>query len=136
MIVYRNLFLMGSTIDTVGLGRGNSNHWIGIFTPEGCLLNSCGTEILHTQTEHAEMPGTDIKVYPNPFTNEINIKTEDELSFSEWKIYDMSGRVLKQGMFSGYTNIESINASELNSGNYLLQLQGEQGVVSKTIIKK
>nr|WP_319509492.1 discoidin domain-containing protein [uncultured Draconibacterium sp.] len=77
----------------------------------------------------------EITVYPNPFSNEIMIKTDGESSFSEWKIYDLSGRILKSGTFSNYSNLERINTSELNSGNYLLQLHGKQGVVSKTIIK-
>lgn len=77
-----------------------------------------------------------IIVYPNPFTNELNIRINGFEKFESWQILDMSGRQMKNGSFSGYSSRESINVQELKSGQYLIRLIGGNGSVCKSIIKK
>jgi hypothetical protein len=80
--------------------------------------------------------GKDFAVYPNPFTNELKITSGDSGNYFRWQIFDMSGKLMKNGTFNSYTNLETINVQELKTGNYLIRLEGESGTVSKTVVKK
>jgi hypothetical protein len=60
-----------------------------------------------------------IKVYPNPTSSWINIKTNNNLTLNRLVIYDMSGNQIKE--IDG-SNLNKINISELASGLYLLEV--------------
>lgn len=68
---------------------------------------------------------TEIKLYPNPAKDILTLtNTENE----EYKIYDMSGRLISRG------NLEkgTVNITELTNGTYVIQL----GEFAKQFIKK
>ncbi|WP_137904076.1 zinc-dependent metalloprotease [Chryseobacterium sp. 2VB] len=68
---------------------------------------------------------TEIKLYPNPVEN---ILTLTNTSNEEYKIYDMSGRLVSGG------NLESgtVNVNKLTNGTYVIQIPG----FTKQFIKK
>ncbi len=69
---------------------------------------------------------TDIKVYPNPTNNYINIETLD-LSLSIVELYDLNGRkVLSQEI----DNSNKIDLTSLNSGIYFMHILDENRVIS------
>jgi hypothetical protein len=69
------------------------------------------------------------KVFPNPFTNSLQI--ESETSFSIMQLYDVAG---KQIISQNFTN--TIDTTNLAQGLYLLHLITEDGeVVVKKVIK-
>ncbi|MGQ1784882.1 discoidin domain-containing protein [Saccharicrinis sp. GN24d3] len=78
----------------------------------------------------------DIKIYPNPFINELHISYEISNLFSEWELLDMSGRMIKKGDVSEYQNQVSIRVQDIIPGVYIVRLSGEKGSISKTVIKK
>ena len=59
-----------------------------------------------------------INIYPNPAQDFIHIENLSDIQ--SYCIYDLTGRVIKQGKLSN----EKINIEELISGIYLLKLQG------------
>lgn len=75
--------------------------------------------------EDAAPSSTEIKLYPNPAKN---ILTLTNTGNEEYKIYDMSGRLVSGG------NLESgtVNVNKLTNGTYIIQIAG----FTKQFIKK
>lgn len=66
-----------------------------------------------------------IKIYPNPASNFVSIQIlENTIENFEYKIVDLTGRIVKNGnsKFNEQINIES-----LTSGNYIIQIETESG---------
>ncbi|POS00585.1 putative repeat protein (TIGR01451 family)/predicted secreted protein (Por secretion system target) [Flavobacterium croceum DSM 17960] len=71
-----------------------------------------------------------ISVYPNPVKNILNFKAEDNISKVE--VYDISGRILSSNSVSE----NKIDLSELKTGNYILKIYIEKGIMKTKIIKE
>jgi len=71
-----------------------------------------------------------ISVYPNPVKNILNFKTEDNISKVE--VYDIAGRILSSNSVSE----NKIDLSNLKTGNYILKLYTEKGIMNTKIIKE
>lgn len=69
-------------------------------------------------------------VYPNPVNNILNFKTE--LNISKIEVYDIAGRILSSN--SVFEN--KIDLSELKTGNYILKLYTEKGIMNTKIMKE
>lgn len=77
-----------------------------------------------------------IKVYPNPFANELVIKSYDK-SNASFQLYNNLGVQIQQGYlneFSGFENTITTNA--LPSGVYIIKLKTESGVETRKVIKE
>lgn len=86
------------------------------------IVNSLGlqeNELLNT-----------ISIYPNPVKDFLNFKTEKNISKVE--VYDISGRILS----SNSVRDNTIDLSELKTGNYFLKLFTEKGITNTKIIKE
>ncbi len=78
----------------------------------------------------------DIKIYPNPATNLLNIKIETEHAESVTiKIIDVTGKLMLQ---QNYTNNCSINIQNLDNGIYFINLVQPNKVIStkKIVVMK
>ena len=73
-----------------------------------------------------------VKVYPNPVTDFINISDIGEV-FSTYIIMDISGKKVATGQISG--NDSRIDLRHLPAGNYFLKLSGGSKEVTKEIVK-
>ncbi len=73
-------------------------------------------------------------VYPNPFTDVINVAMEDKL-IQGAHLTDMNGRVVKTFNVSGVSTTQ-LNASDLAAGTYLLNVKVDGITVVKQVIKK
>ncbi len=71
-----------------------------------------------------------ISVYPNPVKNILNFKTEHNISKVE--VYDIAGRILSSNSISE----NKIDLSNLKTGNYILKLYTEKGIINTKIIKE
>jgi Secretion system C-terminal sorting domain len=71
-----------------------------------------------------------ISVYPNPVKDILNFKTEHNISKVE--VYDIAGRILSSNSVSE----NKIDLSELKTGNYILKLYTEKGIMNIKIIKE
>lgn len=98
----------------------NSNNiWIGTYA-SGLVkmsLNNLGLDEISSEKK--------LLIYPNPTKNIFNINNiENNLGNFEYKIIDLTGRFIKNGKskFSEQINIES-----LTSGNYIIQIETENG---------
>jgi hypothetical protein len=72
----------------------------------------------------------DIVTYPNPIKDILNFKTEHNITKVE--VYDIAGRILSSNSVSE----NKIDLSELKTGNYILKLYTEKGIINTKIIKE
>ena len=75
-----------------------------------------------------------INVYPNPFTNSINIDFGDKKSPKSIEIYNIGGTLLRQTPVFDSSSIE-MDMSNLENGIYIARIVGETFVESKRLIK-
>ncbi len=117
---------------TTGLAQGD--HYLHIR-----VQNADGTWSLYDR-DFFEVEGTlgtnsellsEIKIYPNPATDYVYIKTPNSIQIKSVMLIDMNGKVAKQIQ----NHLEKIEISNLQQGVYLLQITTETGSISKRIIK-
>jgi predicted outer membrane repeat protein len=77
-----------------------------------------------------ELRFVDVHVYPNPTTDWIVMEVEDLNSV--FRIYNAEGRLMKEGLLA--TKSSKINVQDLESGFYLLVIQGEDWFSSSRIV--
>jgi hypothetical protein len=75
---------------------------------------------------------TTTNLYPNPFSSELNIHTNNN-GLSEIIFYDITSRKLVEKHF---TNSISINTEELTSGIYFYEIRNENEVIRKGKVVK
>lgn len=76
---------------------------------------------------------TNIVAYPNPTTNEINLKVLDNSKIESIRIFDALGREIQ---FINKTSNNTINLSQLNAGIYFMEIKTSTSIETKKIIKK
>jgi hypothetical protein len=72
----------------------------------------------------------DIVAYPNPVKDFLNFKTEQNVLKVE--VYDIAGRILSSNLV--YEN--KTDLSNLKTGNYILKVYTEKGIMNTKIIKE
>ncbi len=72
----------------------------------------------------------DFVAYPNPVKDFLNFKTEQNVLKVE--IYDITGRILSLTTVSE----NKIDLSNLKTGNYILKLYSEKGIIKTKIVKE
>lgn len=93
---------------------------VGELINQGELIYTCDRAILEFKDKplSIEKPEiTKIKVFPNPATNEINIRG---IEVEKLQLFDMTGRLLKDYKTVG--NLHKIMISDLKSGVYFLKI--------------
>lgn len=74
-----------------------------------------------SETPETEVPKTEVFIFPNPTTDYVNLRLNGLEALSgmrHYKLYDIQGRLLKQGEIDG-TEIQ-ISLSNLSSSIYIL----------------
>jgi hypothetical protein len=83
-------------------------------------------------TDINEIFGAGIKVYPNPFNQQIQIALPDHIQIRRIYLMDVLGRV---SSFPAGTNNTTLEVEGLSPGIYILQLQTDKGIINKRMIK-
>jgi len=109
-----------------------------VVTENGCTDTSACITIDYTGL--TELNSFDVSIYPNPsngiFNVEFNGLNEGEL---EMRIMDLQGRIVLTERFNALegNHIQEVNISESETGVYIIEVSGENGVIfSKRIIKE
>lgn len=110
---------------TLGFAVGRSNNH-GIIWRNGNGIN----QTMSTQ----EINYSDIQIYPNPATTEINVNLKKAVKENFTIILtDISGKILFSKEFSNKQNI-NIKSSEFPRGNYILSIKTDQKTFNQKII--
>lgn len=79
----------------------------------------------------SEINNTDsVKIYPNPTDNKINLELKGNITLTSIKIFDDLGRVVKE------FNNTLLDVSSLSDGIYVLELETNEGKITKKFLKK
>lgn len=73
-----------------------------------------------------------IKIYPNPFKDQLQLLSESNLSIEKITIYNSLGQIVYQNA----TYSENIDLSKLKSGYYYVELITDQGKKNQKVIKQ
>ena len=73
----------------------------------------------------------DLTLYPNPVSNELYLIINNDIVVENISLFDLSGKLLK----SVTGNINSIDMSDVMSGNYFVRIITNDGIYNKKIIK-
>jgi hypothetical protein len=75
-----------------------------------------------------------LNIYPNPVTDVLNVQWNNTTETATLFVRDLSGRlVLSERVANGNAVLD---LSNLSSGNYILELQMEEGTLRKQVIKQ
>ena len=107
-------------------------------TPTACETFSYGqvedytVNIISTakETETAKNSFSTIEVYPNPTTSVLNVTSVSEKA--TYRVYNMLGQMVITGKLSNGT----INVSNINTGNYILEVNDNEIITVKRFIKQ
>lgn len=113
--------------------------------PGGEIRSQIGKDL---QPECSTLTGTyevdgvqlEVKVFPNPVYNELNLNFESKESFqAQVVIYDLMGRQLlanRVDVFNGSNQVR-LDVNNLSNGIYLLQVRNKEGVLfTEKVIKQ
>jgi hypothetical protein len=69
-------------------------------------------------------------IFPNPVKDVLNLNYDKAIS--QIDVYDVNGKLVKT-----FTTVNgSINVSDLSDGVYMLNIQTEEGLIVKKIVKE
>lgn len=120
--------LQGIIKEDLDMEGGNLEILYGHVIVEGEVINvgsivyMCDTSILELNggTLSLDQPiKPELKIYPNPAINEINIKG---IEVSELELYDMTGRRIKH--YQTFGQLHKIMIEDLETGVYILIING------------
>ena len=103
---------------------------VGI-APEGIAIDYYNTLGINEQN----FSNNSFMIYPNPANNSLNISGIDAKN-AEIKIIDLTGRVLSTNTANlSVAGITNIPVSQLPQGIYFINIQSNEGIVSKEFVK-
>jgi len=112
----------------------NDNIWfsgngITVYNPNGIVLSNQGTQSQHNlQKQIAE-------VYPNPATDELNVRTTGKAGVMKIVLYNMQGQaVLKREFINSNKGIITLNTGKITPGIYVLYIETGSGVQNSKVI--
>lgn len=123
----KSLLYNGNTVYAVNSFREKGTG--RIFFPD--FLDGKIFEIKSYNSIEENNPLSEVKIYPNPVSNNIYLQLADDLTLSgEGEIYDIAGHKI---MSFSLNNQENIDVSDLLPGIYFLKIQNPTG---KQIVEK
>jgi len=114
----------------------STNGWNGSYIP-GNAWTVQGSPIINHQniwfhltpmvtqpTNTSNISGTNIKLYPNPANNKINIVFDNSNDINSIRITDITGRTVYTEIIANNTNAITVNTSHYTPGIYFCEING------------
>ncbi|MEL6811086.1 MAG: T9SS type A sorting domain-containing protein, partial [Bacteroidota bacterium] len=80
--------------------------------------------------------GNAIAMYPNPAQNKVTIANTSSILLEQAVIYDANGRLIHTIDLSDMQQEKTIDVSQLASGVYMVQIQGDNATTVKRLVKE
>src|SRR5690606_8469593 len=77
---------------------------------------------------------SNVLIYPNPTSSEINVVSNDQSKIKQIQLYDLTGKLMEIGIYNA--NEVKLNLQKYSSGIYLLKVQTEKSTTTKKVIIK
>ena len=78
----------------------------------------------------------DIQIYPNPSNHILNIRFNTPLNNSKISIYSIDGKLMQSNIYNSNKEMVSLFTDDLSEGYYILRVQTENYLISKSFIIK
>lgn len=101
------------------------------------LLDSNGISIAFRTVNISDLLLKDekIRVFPNPFTNSINIELQNKISnATSFKMFELTGKLVYEDVFSGQSL--SVKSETIAPGYYIYRIDTDQQSITGKIIKQ
>jgi len=98
------------------------------FDPEKDIISRNNSVILGTEDFALDQQ---LVLYPNPTSGVINLQKPETMKINQVRIYNALGQLLYNQKFS-----ETVDVSMFSEGILFFQMETEQGVINKTIMKE
>lgn len=85
-----------------------------------------------TSTDVLDSNSSEIVVYPNPTSGEVNVMTPEYVEINKVAVYDMNGSLLKT--IDNAMSLRSLDLSFLDNGAYVLYISSSMGEVRQQIL--
>lgn len=108
----------------------NGNYYV-VVTTNGCSGTSNRVNVDGLSLNELRLSADDLKLYPNPATNSINVANKSNLRMKSIQVTNVLGQQLKS--FEVNEKRFTINVSDLPDGIYQVIISFEQGTVVRTI---
>jgi uncharacterized surface anchored protein len=73
-------------------------------------------------------------VYPTPATQNVQVEIQSKSQILPFKLLDLTGRIVKQGVFTSGSN--QLNIEQLIPGVFILEINDNRNSVSRKILKQ
>lgn len=116
----------------VSAGTANAVAAVGLY--DNFITKATNTDTLLGTENFNTISTSKLSVYPNPVNNIVNISNTENLLITKVSITDINGRTVKTVNTDGVVETQ-INVAELNAGIYFMNIDTNEGAVTKKIIK-
>jgi hypothetical protein len=87
-------------------------------------------------TEDEEIGLNNVILYPNPAQQIVYLRNPQGVNLKQATIYDLIGRVVGDYSLDGMGTQKALDISNLSTATYMVRIEGENGSVSKRLIKE
>jgi hypothetical protein len=122
--------LIAGANNTVYIGTPNNSYYV-LVTENGCISDPSNIISL-SSSEVVELLNKGIKIYPNPFSELLNIEVSHK-DHIEYLLTTVDGKVINKDKFKEHYKIDT---KKLASGTYFLIIKNKNQSESFKIIKK
>lgn len=106
--------------------------------PSPLITNPTNTIVGTTWERHPttsrERISDDLKIYPNPATNQFFVEMKNETAPKKIDLYDLQGQLVKQQTLSGSTGRHAINVSNLKTGTYFVYVHTDRSMEVQRLV--
>ncbi len=106
-----------------------------IIKPSAIVPSTCYNNTL-LDTENFAESIIELTIYPNPASDYVTIRTSNNQSINEIKVYGIEGKFYGKYTNPFTTNLYSIDVQSLSVGLYILDIQTDQGNFKKNMLVK
>lgn len=126
-----NGMLLQGAITYYLISPPNGVYAVQVTNSYGCVVTS---DMITVNVDVEEIAMEDqLNIYPNPVNDVLNVQWNNTNETANLTIRDLSGRlVLAERVANGNA---ALDLSNLSSGNYILELQMEEGSLRKQVVK-
>jgi len=119
------------TFNTSGLTPGNYLSVVEIGSNDPAMeYTSVNVHLTVATGINDNEPNLGIMTYPNPTTQNINIKSNKTIN--SISIYNMNGQLVKSVQVNNLTTIIDVN--QLSKGNYLMEINSDNNITKRSIV--
>lgn len=118
--------------------QNNGSAWspiedTGNLEPQGSPFQMYGTEVLGVNDVALSNAVT---LFPNPAQSEVTLSNNSNIALVKADIYNIQGKLMQTIDLSSMDSQETISIASYASGVYLVNVQGENGSVTKRFVKQ